>query len=93
MNHTINYSGATGIGITMPHSPLTIRTANNGSIEFCNDGTIRTESDSIPISELIEVTKIMKRFIMDIANDPELSGKYAYITDAAHTWVVKELTK
>ena len=89
----MNNSGRLGIGTTMPATPLVIKTANQGNISFHDDGTIHTESDSIPVSELIEVTKLMKRFIMDVANDPELSGKYTYITEAAHSWVVKELTK
>ena len=57
------------------------------------DGTISTKAGSIAADDWIEITKIMKQFIIDVARDPELSAKLPYMKDAAEGWLMKELRK
>lgn len=62
-------------------------------LTFHNDGIIETNGGKIHADEWIQVTMIMKQFIMDVAKDEEFSKKYPYVKDMAHGWIMKELSK
>lgn len=62
-------------------------------LTFHNDGIIETAGGKIRADEWVQVTMMMKQFIMDVAQDEEFSKKYPYVRDMAHGWVMKELGK
>jgi len=89
--------GATGSNMSWTNSVSTsafeIR-QNNSILRIDTDGTITTPgAGSIHADEWIETIKLMKQLIMDIGRDPELSEKFPYLKEAAHKWLMKELSK
>jgi hypothetical protein len=73
---------------------ITIRNKNGESmLTFHNDGTIETAGGKIHADEWVQITMIMKQFIMEVAKDEESAKKYPYIKDMAHGWIMNELRK
>lgn len=68
---------------------------NNGNnmITFDTTGYIKTPYGDISVKEWINITQLMKRIMMDVANDSELSKRLPYVKEAAYDWVVEELRK
>ena len=62
-------------------------------LKFGTDGKIETPHGDISLKDLVTVTKLMKRVMIDMAKDAELSERLPYIKEAAYDWVVDELTK
>lgn len=60
-------------------------------ITFYKDGNIKTKAGIISAEDWTLVVKLMKQFIVDVANDPETASKYPYMKDAAHAWLIDEL--
>lgn len=95
------------VGVTGPLGPVsagvvstnTVSTSafeirhDNSILRIDNDGTITTPAGSIHTDDWIETIKLMKQFILDVSNDPELSNKFPYLKEAAHNWLMKELRK
>jgi hypothetical protein len=90
------------IGVTGSNLPWTssISTSafeirqDSSILRIDTDGTITTPAaGSIHADEWIETIKLMKQFIMDVSNDPELSKRFPYLQDAAYKWLMKELRK
>ncbi len=77
-----------------PYNAITVKNAAGETvITFHNDGIIETASGKIHADEWIQVTMIMKQFIMDVAKDEEFAKKYPYVKDMAHGWIMNELRK
>jgi hypothetical protein len=77
-----------------PAGAVTIKNKDGENVLiFHNDGMIETKSGKINADEWIQIARIMKQFIMDIASDEETSKKFPYIKEMAHTWVMDELRK
>lgn len=73
---------------------ITIRNKSGENVlTFHNDGTIETAGGKIRADEWVQVTMMMKQFIMDVAQDEEFSKKYPYVRDMAHGWIMNELRK
>lgn len=62
-------------------------------LTFHHDGIIETAGGKIHADEWVQITMVMKQFIMDVAQDEEFAKKYPYVKDMAHTWVMNELGK
>lgn len=89
---TTSSTGSTWLSHSTNLSPNAIQIgAHDPAITFAMDGTIKTRAGTITAEDWIMVVKLMKRFIMDVANDPETASKYPYMKDAAHTWLIDEL--
>jgi hypothetical protein len=87
---TSNWSVSSSIN----SNAITINNKNGETvITFHNDGIIETAGGKIHADEWIQVTMIMKQFIMDMAKDEEFAKKYPYVKDMAHSWVMNELRK
>lgn len=71
---------------------ITICNSEGGAVlTFHKDGMIETASGKIKADEWIQITMIMKQFIMDVAKDDEVSKKYPYIKDMAHNLMIGEI--
>jgi hypothetical protein len=76
------------------NNAITVKnTAGETVITFHHDGIIETASGKIHADEWIQITMIMKQFIMDVAKDEEFAKKYPYVKDMAHSWIMNELRK
>jgi hypothetical protein len=95
-NVLVSNSNAANWSVTSNASSnaITIRNKNGENvITFHNDGIIETTTGKIHADEWIQVTMIMKQFIMDVAKDEEFAKKYPYVKDMAHSWIMNELRK
>lgn len=72
---------------------LSIHNGTENVITFHKNGIIETAAGKIHTDDWIQIIMLMKRFIMDVANDPETAEKYPYIKDMAHTWMMDKLSK
>lgn len=52
-----------------------------------------SSNNSVEINELVEITTLLKRVMLDISLDPELSKRFPYVKDATQEWLMKELRK
>lgn len=75
------------------NSLIDIRSSDTESVlTIYQNGVIATPNGDITIKSWIETIQIMRRLIIDLSQDPELSGKFPYLKDAAHQWMMDGLT-
>jgi len=67
--------------------------AGEALLTFHKDGIIETQHGKIHIEDWITIIQLMKQFIFDIGQDPELSNRYPYLKDAAHSMMMRDLKK
>lgn len=88
----LNSNSSLTIGSQL-NSAFQIRGDTEPVLSINQDGTIVTKSGTISVDDWIQVVKLMRQFIIDVANDEETAKKYPYLKDAAHQWMMNELRK
>lgn len=91
-NSTITASSTASVSM-VKSAPLNINQGTDAEVSFTADGKIATVINSTDIKEMIDVINLMKRFMIDVASDPEISERYPYIKEAAFDWVVNGLKR
>ena len=88
-------NGLNGTNWLSPQTPPNAIQIGNPDpvITFYTNGNITTKAGNITAEDWVTTIKIMKKLIMDMSQDEELSSKYPYIRDAAHSWMMEELKK
>jgi hypothetical protein len=89
---TISNIDSYGVG-NVTASPGTVSLSGDLVFTGDNNSTLSANDETINVGELIQIAKLMKRVMIDIANDSELSEKLPHVKDAANQWLLDELKK
>ena len=96
MSNDITYSGTfTPYGAAILNAGNSNATLSvHGDMEFTkSESYLQSGENTVAVNDIIIMTKLFKRMITDIANDPILAKRLPYVADAAHEWLLNDLKK